>query len=89
PNGMVFYQEGKDLQNLSSIIGTGGVLVNSENPRSILEVGLYKDEEPDSLKPKNPKCLLDKKYILSAMGLLSMIDEDKAVRILKKYVVEV
>jgi hypothetical protein len=54
-----------------------------------LEVGLYKDEEPDSLKPKNPKFLLDKEYILSAMGLLSMIDEDKAVRILKKYIVEV
>lgn len=89
PNGMVFYQEGKDLQNLSCIIGTGGVLVNSKNPRSILEVGLYKDEEPNSLKPKAPKFLLDKEYVLSAMGLLSMVDEDKTVRILKKYIVEV
>jgi len=89
PNGMMFYQEGKDLQNISYILGTGGVLVNSENPKDVLEVGLYKEENSMSLKPRNPKFLLDKEYILSAMGLLSMIDGDQALRILKEHIVEI
>ena len=88
PMGMTFYQEGKDLLELSYVIGTGGVVVNSKNPKSILEVGKYSKEDPTSLKPKNPKFLLDEKYIMSAMGLLSLVDKDMAVRILKKYIVE-
>ncbi len=89
PTGMIFYQEGKDLQNLSYLLGTGGVLVNSYNPKNILEVGLNKEENSMILKPRNSKFLLDKEYILSAMGLLSTIDEEKAVRMMKKYIVEI
>jgi hypothetical protein len=44
--------------------------------------------EPTSLKPKHPKYLIDKDYILSAMGLLAMVDENMAVRMLKKYIIE-
>lgn len=45
-------------------------------------------EEPESLKPKNPKFFLDKEYILSSMGLLSCLDKDMAVRMMKKYLVK-
>ena len=45
-------------------------------------------DDPDSLKPRHPKFLIDRDYILSAMGLLSMVDENMAVRMLKKYIVK-
>jgi uncharacterized protein (TIGR01319 family) len=89
PMGMTYYQEGKDLLELPNVIGTGGVLVNSKNPKEILKVGSFKKEDPSFLKPKNPKYLIDKKYIMSSIGLLSCINENMAVRMLKKYIVEV
>ncbi len=86
PMGMMFSQEGKDLMELPYIVGTGGVLVNSKEPEEILKASLFTMEDPESLKPRYPKILVDKEYILSAMGLLTMIDENMAVRMLKKYI---
>ena len=40
------------------------------------------------LKPKEPRFLLDKRYILFAVGLLSLSEPEKALRIFKKYVTE-
>ena len=88
PMGMMHAQEGKDLTELPFVIGTGGILVNSSNPLVILSASLFKVNEPTSLKPKHPKYLIDKNYILSAMGLLAMIDENMSVRMLKKYMIE-
>lgn len=89
PMGMMYSQEGKDLMELPFVIGTGGVIVNSQNPKKILEASLFTMDDPSSLKPRRPKFLLDKDYILSAMGLLTMIDANMAVRMLKKYIVEI
>lgn len=88
PMGVVYNQKGKDLMEIPYVIGTGGVIVFSENPKGILESLLFNMDEPNSLKPRHPKFLLDKVYILSAMGLLSMVNEDIAVRMLKKYIVD-
>lgn len=88
PMGMMHSQEGKDLTELPFVIGTGGILVNSDNPLDILKASLFNMNEPTSLKPKHPKFLIDKDYILSAMGLLAMVDENMAVRMLKKYIIE-
>jgi len=41
------------------------------------------------LKPKYPKFLVDKTYIMSAMGLLASDYPDIAYRIMKKYLVEI
>jgi len=87
PLGMMYSQEGKDLLELPYLIGTGGVLIYSKNPTEILKAGLFNAEDIESLKPRNPKYMIDKKYVLSALGLLAMIDEDKALRMLKKYMV--
>ncbi len=89
PMGMMYSQTGKDLMELPYILGTGGVIVNSKNPDKILEASLFTMEDPTSLKPRHPKFLLDKMYILSAMGLLAMINPNMAVRMLKKYIVEI
>ncbi|MFB0919008.1 MAG: glutamate mutase L, partial [Clostridiaceae bacterium] len=70
------------------IIGTGGVLVHSKDPEEILKAGCWKEEDINSLKPKNPKFVIDKQYILSAMGLLAEEEPDMAVRMMKKYILE-
>lgn len=88
PLGMMYAQEGKDLMELPYIVGTGGVIVNSPDPKAILEAALFSMDDPESLKPRHPRFLFDKDYILSAMGLLAMIDSDKALRMLKKYIIE-
>ncbi|HSR02985.1 MAG TPA: methylaspartate mutase accessory protein GlmL [Proteiniclasticum sp.] len=88
PLGMMYSQEGKDLMELPYLLGTGGVIVNSKNPKEILKAGLFHEEDMESLKPRHPKYLLDEMYVLSALGLLAMVDEDKALRMLKKYIVK-
>lgn len=89
PMGVIFTQTGKDLMEVKYMIGTGGVLIHSENPGEILKAGTFTMENPQSLKPRNPKFLIDKTYILSSMGLLAQELPDMAVRIMKKYLVEV
>ncbi|MGL5055446.1 MAG: methylaspartate mutase accessory protein GlmL [Fusobacteriaceae bacterium] len=87
PMGTMFHQTGKDLLDTPCVIGTGGVIVHSENPGDILKAGNFNKENPIHLKPVNPKFLVDKTYILSAMGLLAQDYPDLAIRIMKKYLV--
>ncbi|MDF2881969.1 MAG: MutL protein [Clostridiaceae bacterium] len=89
PMGVIFTQEGKDLLEVKCLIGTGGVLVHSENPADILKSGTFDSTNPNYLKPMHPEFLLDKTYIMSAMGLLAEDHPNMAVRILKKYLVKV
>lgn len=89
PMGVVYTQVGKDLLQTKYFIGTGGVLVHSKNPAEILEAGIFDITNPTYLKPEHPEYLLDKTYILSAMGLLCEEYPDMAVRIMKKYLIKV
>lgn len=79
-------QKGKDLRDISLVIGTGGVIVNSKNQREILSKVSIGEEK--YLLPRNPKYFVDERYILSAMGLLSVRDENLAFKILTKNLVE-
>ncbi|MCX5773441.1 MAG: methylaspartate mutase accessory protein GlmL [Fusobacteria bacterium] len=85
PIGMVMNQIGKDTLEFDYMIGTGGVIVHSKNPESILSAGIFSESEPDILKPKNPKFIIDNHYILSAMGLLAQKYPTSALRMMKKY----
>lgn len=89
PMGIMYTQEGKDLLEVRYMIGTGGVLIHSDEPADILRAGCHRADEVTSLKPVAPRFLLDKSYILSAMGLLAEEDQDLAVRIMKKYLIEI
>lgn len=86
PLGVAYNQEGKDLSKVKYLLGTGGVIINNENPSEILKAGLFTEEVPNSLRPMEPKFMVDKEYILSSMGLLATINKDMAVRMLKKYI---
>lgn len=85
PMGSVMNQMGKDMLEFDFMIGTGGVLVHSINPKGILSSGTFIESEPHILKPREPKFMVDERYILSAMGLLSQKHPDIAIRMMKKY----
>lgn len=88
PMGTMFNQSGKDLTETPYVIGTGGVIIHSLNPKDILKAGNFNEEDPIHLKPITPKFLVDKTYILSSMGLLAQEYPNTAIRIMKKYLVE-
>lgn len=86
PMGATSVQEGKDLTKIKRVIGTGGIIVNNENPHYILKGALYENQEdPELLAPLEPDFMVDDKYIMAAMGLLSEVEPEKAVKLMKKY----
>jgi conserved hypothetical protein len=88
PFGATYVQHGKDLTPLKAVIGTGGVLLHHSNVEEILRGALFNSGEPTILKPQSPAFYLDKDYILAAMGLLSEVAPQVALRMMKKYVVK-
>ena len=87
PMGETYYQFGKDLTDVKHLIGIGGALIYAKSPKEILENALIADEFSLRLTPKKPSFLFDKKYIFAAMGLLSQVNKNLAVKILQKEVV--
>ena len=63
---------------------TGGSIINSDNTDKIVKFALYNDNKAESLRPLKSRILIDRKYILSAMGLLSEYNPEIAIRIMKK-----
>lgn len=78
--GPVAVQYGKDLSRIDTVIGTGGVLVHGSEPEQILRSVLFDENEPDSLRPKQPTLLIDRTYALYAIGLLAGVEPDAAMR---------
>lgn len=88
-HGNVTCQYGKDLTEIGIILGTGGPVIHGENPAHILSGVCYSPIDENLLKPKKAKYLVDKRYILAAMGLLSTKYPDIALEIMKKEFVEI
>ncbi|WP_378953986.1 methylaspartate mutase accessory protein GlmL [Pelosinus sp. sgz500959] len=86
-NGTVFVQKGKDLTAVKKVIGTGGVIVNHQQPAGILKGTVYDESTPQMLKPESPEFWIDEKYIMASMGLLGEEYPDVAIRMMKKYIV--
>ena len=82
--GKTFVQEGKNLTAVKNIIVTGGSLIHTKETAKIAAHALYSPQSPESLRPKNAAVLVDRKYIIAAMGLLSGYYPKAALRILKK-----
>ena len=89
PMGMLYNQYGKDLSKINYVIGTGGVLVHNANPANVLKAVEYKTKNGLELRPRTPRYLLDKDYLLASMGLLAEIDPLLALKIMKKHIVAV
>jgi uncharacterized protein (TIGR01319 family) len=82
---LINVQYGKDLTNLKTVIGTGGIFSYNPMASKILEAALFNPKNPFSLKPKSPDFYIDGKYILYGVGLLSEIEPEAALRIARKY----
>lgn len=89
PLGMMYYQYGKDLTNISAVIGTGGVVIHDEHPKQILNNVCAIADKPLELRPKHPQMMLDQSYILSAMGLLSLDEPEVALHIMKNNIIKI
>lgn len=87
PMGIMYYQIGKDLSAATVIIGTGGVVISSKDPVAMLKCAAKSELKPMELRPINPNYMLDKSYVLSAMGLLSLEYPEIALKILKKRII--
>lgn len=82
--GQTFVQEGKNLTKVKKIVVTGGSLIHTQNTERIAAHALYDPKAPQSLRPKCADVLVDRTYILAAMGLLSQHYPQAALRIMKK-----
>lgn len=79
--GPVTIQYGKDLTTVQTVVGTGGVLVHGKAPEKTLAAALYDDRTPESLRPKNPRLMIDSGYALYAVGLLATVNKDAALKL--------
>ena len=86
PTRTIYEQYGKDLRPAEMFIGTGGSLINSDDPKKILSA--IRDLGDKYLINRDVKCYLDKDYILSSAGLISTVDEEASYKLLKKYLKE-
>ena len=86
PTRTIYEQYEKDLRPAEMFIGTGGSLINSDDPKKILSA--IRDLDEKYLINRDVKCYLDKEYILSSAVLISTVDEEASYKLLKKYLKE-
>lgn len=89
PYGAINVQYGKDLTELKTLIGTGGIFAYNPYAEKVLEAALFNPSNPSRLKPKAPNFYIDRRYILYGVGLLSELDPVTALMVAKKYLVKV
>ena len=82
--GKVFVQTGKDLRTVRQMVVTGGSLIHTKRTGEIASHAFYDPADPMSLRPIKARVLVDRRYILAAMGLLSEYESQTALRIMKK-----
>ena len=83
--GPVQLLHGKDLSAVATVIGTGGVFAYGRHPRRMLEAACYSPESPTSLRPRDPALLIDRRYILFAIGLLAQIAPRAAANVMRRH----
>ncbi|MBI5090258.1 MAG: glutamate mutase L, partial [Actinobacteria bacterium] len=79
--GTQFVQRGLDLRSVPVLVGTGGALVHRPTSAQLLARAADRRAD-DSLTPRRPTTVIDRRYILAAAGLLATRDVDAASRLL-------
>ncbi len=82
--GMALVQRGKDMRKTSTVLFTGGALLHTKRVAALLPYTLYNKEKPQALLPKQAHFIIDKHYILSAIGLLSQHDKEAAHKLIRE-----
>jgi uncharacterized protein (TIGR01319 family) len=89
PYGISYLQDGKDLTGLKTVIGTGGILVNTADSGRLLSGALFDPARPEILKPVSPRLFIDKQYLLPTLGLIAEERPEEAFLLLEEALVEV
>ncbi len=84
PMGLAYQQTGKDLTRVKHLVLTGGALIHTGRAEEIAHMAMNTQAYPSSLMPRQATPLLDKNYMLSAMGLLAQKYTDVAKAMMKK-----
>jgi len=68
-------------------LGIGGAIIHSEHPDYLLEGSKADANDFTYAKPQHPSYKLDRRYIFASMGLLSAVNPELALRIMKAEIV--
>ncbi|MEY8297357.1 MAG: glutamate mutase L [Emergencia timonensis] len=84
-DGCRLVQHGKNLTEIKTVIGTGGILVNNLQaaPRILQNVRARPSKAETVLLPSDVKTFVDEDYVFFAAGLLSDYDQEAALAIMK------
>ena len=83
-SGCRLFQRGKNLTEIQTIVGTGGVIANEDNAAGILgSASLASSESGRVLLPGKLDVLVDRHYVFFAAGLLRDYDEEASLGIMK------
>ena len=82
--GPMTVQSGKDLTEIKTVIGTGGILVHGANPLSALSRSERSAGKPGALCPRASNYFLDSNYMLYACGLLRGQEPETALKMAKQ-----
>lgn len=84
PMGVAYQQTGKDLTRCTKLVLTGGALVRMLRAEEIARTAMQTTQCPESLMPRTADVVLDRHYILSAVGLMTKKYPEAAKAILGK-----
>jgi len=88
PQGDILIQRGKDLTQITTVIGTGGPIIFGHNQSLVIKGVLFEEEAPLVLKPKFPTFYIDDRYVMYAAGLLAEEAPKTSLRVMKRYLKE-
>ena len=84
PMGPLNIQTGKDLTAVRQLVVTGGAVIYAARGADIAARALASPAQPAALKPRTARILIDRRYILPAMGLLQAQYPAAAWQIMQK-----
>jgi uncharacterized protein (TIGR01319 family) len=85
PQGQIFVQRGKDLSQVGTVVGTGGIFAHHPQAGVMLQGAVADRRDPFLLAPRRSQLYLDRRYIFWAAGLLADREPHTGLRLLKRY----
>jgi len=76
---------GRDLRKVNYVIGIGGVFTHSGSERAERIISKALANPGVSLLPRSPKKIIDRNYLLYALGVLSQIYPEETLKFGKEY----
>jgi uncharacterized protein (TIGR01319 family) len=82
PQGKITLAEGKDLTQIKHLILTGGALTRLPDPIGIVKAAWRRLDATALLPSPMPSVAIDHDYIMAAIGVLSQVHKEAALRLL-------